>query len=56
MFESKSSTFFASEQPNVLKIILANAETHKFNGLDHFGPDKTGPKEVAKIKQSFFKP
>ena len=54
MFGSKSSKFFTFEQPRVLKSILTNSEAYEFKGLDHFGPDKTGPKEVAKIIHSFF--
>lgn len=54
LMSGSKSPKFTFELPKVLESVLPNSKAHIFNGLDHFGPDKTGPKEVAKLIHTFF--
>jgi len=50
----KSGLNWVAQATNALTAVLPRVAVHEFPQLDHFGPDKTGSREVAKAVATFF--
>jgi pimeloyl-ACP methyl ester carboxylesterase len=54
MFGGKSGLDWVTEATKALAAVLPSVAVREFSKLDHLGPDKTGPLEVAAAVGTFF--
>jgi pimeloyl-ACP methyl ester carboxylesterase len=54
MCGGKSGLDWVAQATNALTAVLPSVAVQEFPKLDHFGPDKTGPREVARAVATFF--
>lgn len=54
MFGGKSGLDWVAQATNALAAVLPSVAVREFPKLDHFGPDKTGPLEVAEAVATAF--
>jgi pimeloyl-ACP methyl ester carboxylesterase len=54
LFGEKSGLPWIPEAVEKLKLMLPSFDVKQFPHLDHFGPDRTGPRAVAQVVKPFF--
>jgi hypothetical protein len=54
LFGRKSGLPSAPIAVENLKVVLPSVDVKRFSNLDHFAPDRTGPREVAQVVRAFF--
>jgi pimeloyl-ACP methyl ester carboxylesterase len=54
LFGGKSGLPWIPRTIEKLKVVLPAVAVKQFSNLDHFGPDRTGPRDVAQAVRAFF--
>jgi pimeloyl-ACP methyl ester carboxylesterase len=54
LFGGKSGLPSVPITVETLKVVLPSVDVKQFSNLDHFAPDRTGPREVAQVVRAFF--
>jgi pimeloyl-ACP methyl ester carboxylesterase len=54
MHGGRSGLDWVARAMNALALVIPSIDVQEFPKLDHFGPTKTGPSEVASVVRSFF--
>lgn len=54
MFGGKSKLIWVTKAISALSLVLPSSEIKEFPELDHFGPDKTGPVDIAQAVTAYF--
>jgi pimeloyl-ACP methyl ester carboxylesterase len=54
LFGGKSGLPSVPKTVEKLKVVLPSVDVKQFANLDHFAPDRTGPREVAQVVRAFF--
>ncbi len=54
MFGGRSRLDYVPAGIEALSTVLPVSTRHEFSNLDHFGPDRTGPRDVARTVADYF--